>query len=195
MIAAEREGPQYVLSYSYGKDSGAAIYVATEVLGWPLDRIVTADIWATDTIPADPPPMVEFKARADKIIKERWGIEVEHFCARDKNGEKLTYEKLFYHIPKRKPPKNAGGGVTAYSKGRSTDGPMCGSRGATDTSKCQPCNRPEIYGSTKKAERAFRRMGRLAQATTLSMTEFVAATFPLPSNPHDVDGAKAAMTI
>ena len=35
-------------------------------------------MWATDTIPADLPPMVEFKAKADRIIKERWGIEVEH---------------------------------------------------------------------------------------------------------------------
>lgn len=45
--------------------------------------------------------MVEFKAKADKIIKERYGIEVEHLCA-VRNGEKLTYEKLFYHVPKRK---------------------------------------------------------------------------------------------
>ena len=56
--------------------------------------------------------MVEFKAKADKIIKERYGIEVEHLCA-VRNGEKLTYEKLFYHVPKRKD-KSAerfGGGV------------------------------------------------------------------------------------
>lgn len=46
--------------------------------------------------------MVEFKAKADEIIKERWGIEVEHICAM-KDGEKLTYEKIFYRIPKRKP--------------------------------------------------------------------------------------------
>lgn len=73
------------------------------------------------------------------------GVEVEHFCARDKNGEKLTYEKLFYHIPQRKHPKNAGG-FTAYNRDKSTDGQMCGYPGATGTSKCQPCNRPEIYG-------------------------------------------------
>jgi hypothetical protein len=30
--------------------------------------------------------MVEFKAKADKIIKERYGIEVEHVCAINKNG-------------------------------------------------------------------------------------------------------------
>ena len=91
---------EYVLSLSYGKDSLACLF-AIEQLGWPLDRIIHAEVWATDDIPADPPPMVEFKAKADKIIKERWGIEVEHLCA-VRNGEKLTYEKLFYHVPKRK---------------------------------------------------------------------------------------------
>lgn len=97
----EREpNTEYVLSLSYGKDSLACLG-AIEELGWPLDRIIHAEVWATDTIQADLPPMVEFKAKADKIIKERWGIEVEHLCA-TRNGEKLTYEKLFYHVPKRK---------------------------------------------------------------------------------------------
>jgi len=82
---------EYVLSLSYGKDSLACLF-AIKLLGWPLDRIVHAEVWATDDIPADPPPMVEFKAKADKIIKEMFGIEVEHLCA-VRNGEKLTYEK------------------------------------------------------------------------------------------------------
>ena len=71
---------QYVLSLSYGKDSIACL-AAIEQLGLPLDRIVHAEVWATDTIPADLPPMVEFKKKADAIIKDRWGIEVEHICA------------------------------------------------------------------------------------------------------------------
>ena len=86
-------GVEYILSLSYGKDSIACLF-AIEQLGWPLDRIVHAEVWATDTIPADPPPMVEFKAKADAIIKERWGIEVEHFRA------KHTFEELFYHVKK-----------------------------------------------------------------------------------------------
>ena len=68
---------EHILSLSYGKDSLACLG-AIEELGWPLDRIVHAEVWATDTIPADLPPMVEFKARADAIIRERWVIEVEH---------------------------------------------------------------------------------------------------------------------
>lgn len=75
----------YALSLSYGKDSLACLG-AIEKLGLPLDRIIHAEVWATQTIPADLPPMVEFKKKADKIIKERWGIEVEHVCAVNKNG-------------------------------------------------------------------------------------------------------------
>lgn len=87
---------EHILSLSYGKDSLACLG-AIEQLGWPLDRIVHADVWATDTIPADLPPMVEFKAKADKIIKDRWGIEVEHVRS------KLTYEKHFYDPHKYNP--------------------------------------------------------------------------------------------
>lgn len=86
---------KHILSLSYGKDSLACLG-AIEKLGLPLDRIIHAEVWATDTIPADLPPMVEFKAKADEIIKKRWGIEVEHVCAKDKFGNKKTYEKQFY---------------------------------------------------------------------------------------------------
>lgn len=52
----EREpNTEYILSLSYGKDSLACLF-AIEQLGWPLDRITHAEVWATDTIPADPPP-------------------------------------------------------------------------------------------------------------------------------------------
>lgn len=53
---------------------------AIEQLGWPLDRIIHAEVWATDDIPADLPPMVSFKNHADKIIRERFGIEVEQMA-------------------------------------------------------------------------------------------------------------------
>lgn len=86
--------PEHILSLSYGKDS-MACFGACELLGWPIDRVVTADVWATDTIPADLPPMVEFKAKADKIIKERWGIDVEHVRA------DCTYESEFYRVKEK----------------------------------------------------------------------------------------------
>lgn len=142
---------EYILSLSYGKDSLACLE-AIKQLGYPLDRIVHAEVWATDTISADLPPMVEFKKHADKIILDRYGIEVEHICAmtggrererereqlsseystgdyiqkninenkymgfqwsrepgviqglkRQPSIQKITYEKIFYHTPKRKP--------------------------------------------------------------------------------------------
>lgn len=92
---------EYILSLSYGKDSIACLG-AIEHLGWPLDRIVTADVWATDTIPADLPPMVEFKAKADEIIKARYGITVEHVRSH------LTYEKRFYQCRSEKARSNSG---------------------------------------------------------------------------------------
>lgn len=96
---------EHVLSLSYGKDSLACLG-AIEQLDWPLDRIVHAEVWATDTIPADLPPMVEFKKRADEIILRRWGIEVEHICATDPNtGKKRTYWGRFY-TPYEHRPKN-----------------------------------------------------------------------------------------
>lgn len=80
---------QYILSLSYGKDSLACLG-AIEKLGWPLDRIVHAEVWATDDIPADLPPMVEFKSKADEWIKEHFGIEVEHVFATKRERDEPT---------------------------------------------------------------------------------------------------------
>lgn len=82
---------EHILSLSYGKDSLACLG-AIEKLGLPLDRIIHAEIWATDTIPADLPPMIEFKEKADKIIRERYGLTVEHIKPDN------TYEDYFYHV-------------------------------------------------------------------------------------------------
>lgn len=85
---------EYVLSLSYGKDSLACLG-AIEQLGLPLDRIIHAEVWATPTILADIPPMVEFKSKADKIIKERYGIQVEHLRS------KWDYQTQFYETFKK----------------------------------------------------------------------------------------------
>lgn len=154
---------EYILSLSYGKDSIACLEAIIQ-LGYPLDRIIHAEVWATDTIPADLPPMIDFKAKADKIIKERYGFTVEHICAvrggvrnsptnhnstsgltkeetkiesmvslthsergvtadsklvpcnQSQEQEKVTYEKLFYHIPKRRKKPNTAGGGEIQSK-------------------------------------------------------------------------------
>lgn len=94
----ERAMPEHILSLSYGKDSLACLG-AIKHLGWPLDRIVTADLWATPTIPADPPLMVEFKSHADEIIWQKYGIRVEHYTTKHAEGitgERVSYEECFY---------------------------------------------------------------------------------------------------
>ena len=94
-----------VACISYGKDS-LAMLRAIKHLGLPLHRIVHTEVWATQTISADLPPMVEFKKKADKIIKDLYGIEVEHICATKKplnsqsvnvERERESYEDIFYH--------------------------------------------------------------------------------------------------
>ena len=92
---------QYIARISYGKDSLKMLEVIKS-RGLPLDRITTTDVWATDTISANLPPMDEFTARMDQRIWDMYHIEVEHLCALNPDGTKKTYEQMFYHIPKRK---------------------------------------------------------------------------------------------
>ena len=105
---------QYIASLSYGKDSCAMLEVIKQH-DMPLDRIVHVEIMATDTIPADLPPMMEFKAKADKIIKGRYGIDVEHIRS------KWTYEQRFLHSRGQK---------TKHSPGCATGWPLLSFRGA-----------------------------------------------------------------
>lgn len=85
-----------VACISHGKDSNAMLR-AIKLLGLPLHRIVTTDVWATQDIPAELPEMHTWKAEADARIKELYGIEVEHICAMQKEGcLRLAYEDIFY---------------------------------------------------------------------------------------------------
>lgn len=89
----------YVLALSYGKDSVACLGAIKE-LGLPLTRVIHSEIWATETIPADFPEMIDFKKKVDSYIFEKFGIIVEHYCATSVDGvkkEKVTYEDVFYH--------------------------------------------------------------------------------------------------
>lgn len=99
-------GAEFVLALSYGKDSLRSL-AAIKKLGWPLHRIVHREIWATDTIPADLPPMVEFKAVADKWILDNFGITVEHVCATERQvsaggGTPYLRETILQSQEKRK---------------------------------------------------------------------------------------------
>lgn len=92
---------EYIARISYGKDSLKMLDVIFS-RGLPIDRITTTDVWATDTVSANLPEMDEFKARMDDRIWWKYRMEVEHLCARNKDGSKRTYEQMFYHVPKRK---------------------------------------------------------------------------------------------
>lgn len=92
---------EYIASISYGKDSLAMLEVIHRN-SLPLDRIVTVEVMATATIPADLPPMMEFKAKADEIIYKKYGIRVEHISA------PKSYEDYFYYKCNGKKSKNAG---------------------------------------------------------------------------------------
>ena len=67
--------------------------------------------------------MVEFKTKLDEYIKKEFGIEVEHLCKRDKNGEKITYEKIFYK--ERKSSKNGNNKIYGWPFQK---GPWCNDR-------------------------------------------------------------------
>ena len=95
------DSTQYIARISYGKDSLKMLDVIKS-RGLPLDRITTTDVWATDTIPANLPPMMAFKERMDQKIWDMYHIEVEHLCAFNKDGSKRTYEQMFYHVPVRR---------------------------------------------------------------------------------------------
>lgn len=93
--------PIHIARISYGKDSLKMLDVIVS-RHLPLDRITTSDVWATDTISANLPPVEEFKARMDEVIWQKYRIEVEHLCARNKDGTKKTYEQMFYHVPQKR---------------------------------------------------------------------------------------------
>lgn len=95
------EEPVYIARISYGKDSLKMLDVI-KTRGLPLDRITTTDVWATDTISASLPEIDAFKKRMDGWILERYGIPVEHLCARNPDGSIRSYEQMFYHVPKRR---------------------------------------------------------------------------------------------
>lgn len=169
---------QYIARISHGKDSLKMLDVIV-TRGLRLDRITTTDVWATDTIRGEHPKMVAFKDMADEYIWRKYRIEVEHLCAM-RNGEKLTYEKLFYHIPQR---KSAGGGVLPDRERYSASRP-CGGRGANQTSNGQPETRiqgfPAQIGSwCKKLKIDYIRLPYVHQPTRKLVYQTQNQSFPM----------------
>jgi len=88
----------YVANTSRGKDSTAMLR-AIQLMGWPLDMIVSVDIWATQDIPAELPPMVAFKDEYDRKVLEWFGVPVTRLCATKREREReLRPSVLLRHV-------------------------------------------------------------------------------------------------
>lgn len=92
---------EHIARISMGKDSLKMLHVII-TRGLPLDGVTTTDVWATDTIRAELPDVLIAKERIEEKLWQMYRIEVDHLCARNKDGSKRTYEQMFYHIPNRR---------------------------------------------------------------------------------------------
>lgn len=136
---------EYIARISHGKDSLKMLDVIAS-RGLPLDRITSSDVWATDTIPADLPPMREFRAKMDERIFQMYGIRVERLCARNKDGSKRTYEQMFYHVPNRRSQTVQVERQGESEPDQSSDSRICGTRGVRKHSSGMSLSQGAING-------------------------------------------------
>lgn len=86
---------KYIASCSFGKDSLAMIIKIKE-LGLPLDEVIYCDIrFNEESLSGEMPLMREFIKKAEKKLKEEYGIEVKHITS------DTTFYKQFYTKKKR----------------------------------------------------------------------------------------------
>ena len=85
---------KYVASISFGKDS-LAMLIKIKELGMPLDEVIYCDIRFDEDISGEMPKMAEFIPKAEKILKEKYGITVRHLTY------KKTFKEQFYTIKQR----------------------------------------------------------------------------------------------
>lgn len=79
---------KYVASCSFGKDS-LAMLVKIRELGLPLDEVIYVDIRFDNEVSGETPEMAEFIKKAEKILKEKFDIEVTHLRG-------VTFKEQFY---------------------------------------------------------------------------------------------------
>ena len=85
---------KYVASISFGKDS-LAMLIKIKELGMPLDEVIYCDIRFDEDISGEMPKMAKFIPKAEKILKEKYGITVRHLTY------KKTFKEQFYTIKQR----------------------------------------------------------------------------------------------
>lgn len=81
-----------VFNLSFGKDSMATLLLAIEQ-GIQIDHVMYCDIRFSDKISGEHPLMAEWIPEAERILKERFWITVEHAFSR-------TYIDEFYRVTK-----------------------------------------------------------------------------------------------
>lgn len=85
---------RYVLSLSFGKDSMALLL---EVLrrNFPLDYVIFCDIKFNNAISGEHPLMAEWIPKAEKILKDEFGVNVIHLTA------KKNFTEQFYTVKEK----------------------------------------------------------------------------------------------
>lgn len=84
---------KHVASVSFGKDS-LAMLIKIKELGLPLDEVIYVDIMFDDNISGETPEMASFITKAEKILKEKFNIEVTHLKG-------ITFKEQFYKVKQR----------------------------------------------------------------------------------------------
>ena len=84
---------KYIASVSFGKDS-LAMLIKIKELGLPLDEVIYVDIMFDDDTSGETPEMASFISKAEKILKEKFNVEVTHLRG-------VTFKEQFYKIKQR----------------------------------------------------------------------------------------------
>lgn len=84
---------KYIASCSFGKDS-LAMLIKIKELGLPLDEVIYCEIMFDNKISGEHPLMAEWIPQAEKILKDKYNIEVKHIKG-------ITFKEQFYKIKKR----------------------------------------------------------------------------------------------
>ena len=84
---------KYVASLSFGKDS-MAMLIKIKELGLPLDEVIYVDIMFDDDTSGGTPEMASFITKAEKILKEKFNVEVTHLRG-------VTFKEQFYKVKQR----------------------------------------------------------------------------------------------
>lgn len=82
-----------IFSLSFGKDSMATLLLAIEQ-GIPIDHVMYCDIRFSDEISGEHPIMAEWIPEAEHILKNKFGITVEHAFS-------ISYFEQFFRVKHR----------------------------------------------------------------------------------------------